>query len=348
MTRLSSYLGRLQVGAATATPEIRDTRHELAGELLRGSGIEIGALHLPVVLPPGVSVRYVDRMNVPELRAHYPELEGLDLAPVDVVNDGELLSSFEPETVDFIVANHFLEHCEDPVRTITTHLGKLRPGGVLFYAVPDKRFTFDFRRPRTPLSHVIADHDDGGQGSRHEHYLEWVRLVYPDGDGPPDEDAVRTHAAALEATKYSIHFHVWTQSDLLELIVHCQKLLGSFEIEALRRFGVENIVVLRKHGESVVEESPAAAVGVSSPVDRPTTPTSSEDVESRITELERELVDTRREAKRAREEARALDQRVRMADQVLADVLHSLSWRLTQPLRVAKHSVARLRVPRGR
>ena len=217
-----SYLARLQDGAATPPPAVGDTRHELAAELLRGSGIEIGALHLPMVLPARVSVRYVDRMTVPELRVHYPELDGQELAPVDVVDDGELLSTIEPESVDFIVANHFLEHCEDPIRTIETHLGKLRPGGVLFYAVPDKRYTFDFRRPRTPLSHVIADHKDGGQASRREHYLEWVRLVYPEGDGPPDEEAARVHAAGIEATRYSIHFHVWTQSDLLGLVLYCQ------------------------------------------------------------------------------------------------------------------------------
>jgi len=237
---------------------LRDTRRDLAAEFFRGSGLEIGALHLPMAMPRGVSVRYVDRMTVPELREHYPELDGLDLAPVDVVDDGELLSTVEPESVDFIVANHFLEHCEDPIRTIETHLGKLRPGGVLFYAVPDKRYTFDFRRPRTPLSHVVADHKDGGKESRGEHYLEWARLVYPEDGEPPGEQAAREHAAELEATGYSIHFHVWTQSDLLELMLHCQERLGSFEIDAVRRVGLENIVVLRKHGELVVEDDVSA------------------------------------------------------------------------------------------
>ena len=246
--------------AATPPPAVRDTRRELASELFRGSGLEIGALHLPMVLPAGVSVRYVDRMSVPDLRVHYPELDGQDLAPVDVVDDGELLSTIEPESVDFIVANHFLEHCEDPIRTIETHLGKLRSGGILFYAVPDKRYTFDFRRPRTPLGHVIADHDDGGRASRAEHYLEWARLVYPEGSDPPGEQAAREYAAELEATSYSIHFHVWTQSDLLEVVLHCQQRLESFEIEAVRRVGLENIVVLRKHGELDVKPVPAAEV----------------------------------------------------------------------------------------
>ena len=245
---VSSVIGLDDRACEAAARAVRDIRTELAAQLLRGSGIEIGALHAPMVLPVGVNVRYVDRMTVPELRAHYPELESQHLVPVDIVDDGELLSTFEPESVDFIVANHFLEHCEDPIRTIETHLGKLRPGGVLFYAVPDKRYTFDFGRPRTPLSHVIADHEDGGQASRSEHYQEWVRVGLA-GPTPPDEHDVQRHAEQLEAERYSIHFHVWTQADLLELMLHCEDRFGGFEIEAFERHGLENIVVLRKHGE---------------------------------------------------------------------------------------------------
>ena len=107
-----------------------DPRGQLAAECLRGGGVEIGALHQPMPLPPGAGVTYVDRMTVEELRAHYPELAELELTPVDVVDDGERLATFEDESVDFVVANHFLEHCENPIGTIETHLRKLRPGGV--------------------------------------------------------------------------------------------------------------------------------------------------------------------------------------------------------------------------
>jgi O-antigen biosynthesis protein len=234
---------------------LRDMRGELAAEFLRGSGIEIGALHLAIRMPPGASVRYVDRMTVLELRAHYPELAEWDLVPVDIVDDGEVLATIEDESVDFIIANHFLEHCEDPIRTIETHLRKLRPGGVLFYAVPDKRYTFDFRRPRTLLSHVVSDHENGPEASRSDHYLEWVQLV---GSG--------RDAQELEAECYSIHFHVWTQADLVQLMLHCHERFGNFEIEAVRRHEIESIVVLRKDGELVVEEpTPAPAPAVEQP-----------------------------------------------------------------------------------
>lgn len=243
-----------------APPAPRDTRRELAEEFLRGSGIEIGALHLRMAMPEGALVRYVDRMSVADLRAHYPELAELDLAPVDVVDDGELLTTFAEESLDFIIANHFMEHCEDPIRTIQTHVGKLRPGGVLFYAVPDKRYTFDFRRPRTPLAHVIDDHEHGPELSRHEHYLEWQRLVSEPHLKPEDPELI-ARAEAVEAEGYSIHFHVWTQADLVELMLHCHERFGTFEIEAVRRRSLENIVVLRKHA-SPADWSPPMPVAV--------------------------------------------------------------------------------------
>ena len=80
---------RLDNRVADPPRPVRDARRELAAGLLRGSRVEIGPPHLPMLLPTGVRFRYVDRMTVPGLRAHYPELDGQDLAPVDVVDDRE-------------------------------------------------------------------------------------------------------------------------------------------------------------------------------------------------------------------------------------------------------------------
>ncbi len=120
----------------------------LGGRILGGSGLEIGALHSPQAVPGGCRVRYVDRLDVEGLRAHYPELNELPLVPVDIIDDGETLATIAEGSQDFIIAHHFLEHTQDPIGTIARHLDVLRPGGVLFMAVPDKRETFDVDRPR--------------------------------------------------------------------------------------------------------------------------------------------------------------------------------------------------------
>ena len=97
-------------------------------------------------------MRYVDRMPVTLLRRHYPELDELPLVEIDDVgDDGERLQTIEAQSQDFVIANHLLEHTEDPISTIRNWLRVLRPGGVIYMAVPDKRHTFDMTasRPRS-------------------------------------------------------------------------------------------------------------------------------------------------------------------------------------------------------
>ena len=245
-----------QPAQAPPPPVYFDARRELAARFLFGEGLEIGPLHQPLELSPDARARYVDRMTAEQLRSEYPELADWDLTQVDMVDDGEKLATIPGESQDFIIANHFLEHCEDPLRTIETHLGKLRPGGVLFYAVPDKRFTFDFRRPVTPLDHMIADYEDGPEGSRSTHYEEWCRLVIDqesDSTGSAEQAAseewVARRARELEEAGYSINMHVWTQAEFLRLILELRDRFDeAFDIEAAARVAIEFIVVLRKDG----------------------------------------------------------------------------------------------------
>lgn len=64
--------------------QIRDWRSILAREYLVGQGLEIGALHKPLKVRNGAQVTYVDRLDLPGLRAHHPELQRFDLVNVDI------------------------------------------------------------------------------------------------------------------------------------------------------------------------------------------------------------------------------------------------------------------------
>ena len=72
-------------------PDLR-IRTTVASEYLRGSGIEIGALHAPVGLAEGTRVLYVDKFPTDSLRSQYPELSEQPLVEVDIVDDGERLN----------------------------------------------------------------------------------------------------------------------------------------------------------------------------------------------------------------------------------------------------------------
>jgi SAM-dependent methyltransferase len=217
-------------------------RRRLARRYLRGEGLEVGALHLPLRLPRGAHVRYVDRMNVEALQSHYPELAGEKLVAVDVIDDGERLATQADASADFIIANHFIEHTEDPIGTLANHLRVLRSGGILYLAVPDRRRTFDSDRPATPLEHLINDHRQGPASSRRAHQEEWARLV----ERVPEIE-VPARVAALEQTDYSIHFHVWAPGEFRELLDHARKAEAlPFAIEAVQPNEHEFIVILRR------------------------------------------------------------------------------------------------------
>jgi predicted SAM-dependent methyltransferase len=181
-------------------------------------------------------------MDVPELREHYPELANLDLVSVDVVDDGETLALQPDEALDFVIANHFVEHTQDPLGMLRAHLRVLRPGGILYLAVPDRRKTFDADRAPTPIEHVVRDHREGPDWSRDLHREEWARLV----EKVPDEQ-VAEHVQMLRDTDYSIHFHVWSPVEFTELLEHARSEEGlPFSIELLQSNQDEFISILRK------------------------------------------------------------------------------------------------------
>jgi SAM-dependent methyltransferase len=188
------------------------TRAHLASYLLHGSGIEIGALHRPLPLPPGVQVCYVDRQNREDLCKHYPELSSLPIVDPDIIDDGETLSKISDESQDFLIASHFIEHCEDPIGAVKSWCRVLRSKGVLFVVVPDRAAFFDKDRPLTSIEHLVQDHELGSQLSRTAHYVEYAELV----NKRTGRDAYN-HAADLDSSQWSIHFHVWSAESFLEM-----------------------------------------------------------------------------------------------------------------------------------
>jgi ubiquinone/menaquinone biosynthesis C-methylase UbiE len=183
-------------------------------------------------------------MSLEELREQYPELDVRTVTHPDIVDDGEKLSSITTGSQDFVVANHFLEHCEDPIAAIHHMVRVVKVEGIVFLSIPDKRFTFDAERPATELQHLLDDHALGSSRSRDAHFAEWSRYVEGAGAGE-----VETVANELKERNYSIHYHVWTQTELLELLVALQRDFSlPFDVELFAANDIECLVVLRKTG----------------------------------------------------------------------------------------------------
>jgi SAM-dependent methyltransferase len=235
--------------------EVLAARGRIGAPYLTGAGIEIGARNAPTPLPAGASVRHVDRMSADDLRQEYRALADEPLVAVDVVDERRQLESIADASLDFVIANHLLQQCENPLGMLRSHLRKLKPGGWLFYTVPDARTGYDAARPRTTFSHLMLDDADGGRWSRFAHYLEWT--VHVDGIG--DEATARTRASASMQRRHGIHFHVWDSNGWLDFLSLAREYLGeSFDVRHFEFTGPEAVSVLRRSDSGAVADRPAA------------------------------------------------------------------------------------------
>ena len=194
-------------------------REDLARRYLRGAGIEIGALDRPQRVPPEVDVAYVDYLDKAGLIAELGDAlraAGTDpstIVDVTHVDTIDTLATFADASQDFLIANHVLEHVEDPLGALTHVLRVLKPGGVAMLSLPDARFSFDAGRERTSVEHLLRDHREGPVVSRSQHYEEWARLI----EGQPEADVPR-RVGEFAAADARHHFHVWELETFLELL----------------------------------------------------------------------------------------------------------------------------------
>ena len=216
-------------------------RELIARAYLRGDGIEIGALDKPLQVPRHARVRYLDRMPVRQLATHYAEVGAHRMIEPDIIDNGETLASLADGTQDFVIANHFLEHCQNPIGALINMLRVLKPGGILYFAIPDKRVTFDVDRPLTPIAHLVRDFEEGPEWSRRGHFEEWVLLVRKTAPGQAEAEV-----RFLMDIDYSIHFHVWTHETMLQTLVQLRDRLPAFETELAVKTHDESVFVLRK------------------------------------------------------------------------------------------------------
>ncbi len=218
------------------------TRSHLAKEVIRGEGIEIGGLHCPVLLPENCQVTYVDRYPHTLKRETYRELNDYLLIIPTILASSETLGPIKQASLDFIIANHMLEHSENPIQVLLNMSSKLKSDGLVYLAIPDKRASFDKKRSITPPNHILSDFVDGPHASRESHMREYGKKVMN-----LREKKLEEYIAKFDHNSDDIHFHVWTPNSFRELLQLCEtKLEWPYKSYQIFSFTEEFIAILRK------------------------------------------------------------------------------------------------------
>jgi SAM-dependent methyltransferase len=179
---------------------------------LSGRGLEIGPLNRPLPAHSGMTVLYVDYEDQESLKRRYPTLAEV-IPRVDIIDDGERLATVADGAYDFLIAAHVIEHARNPIGAIAQWLRVIKPGGFVYLIIPDKRVTFDRRRVRTRLEHLILDYREPSLVRDFEHFLEYATLVHDTFEGEAIDEAKR-----LEREGASIHFHTFLPADVVRLV----------------------------------------------------------------------------------------------------------------------------------
>jgi SAM-dependent methyltransferase len=236
-------------------------RAEVAARHLRGSGLEIGAMHKPLPVHRDVNVQYVDVISKPEAVRRFPNLDPSYMVTPDIIEDGFTLSSVPERSQDFLIANHVLEHSPNPLQALQNWTRVLRPGGVLYVTVPVAEKCFDRGRLETPIDHMVEDYrlcresqlDEFRERNR-PHYEEWVRVSLPNiareerRESPlrsPGE--IADEVEQLVQSQAEIHFHTFSRSSYEALLAAFGKVVQpGVQIAEIVDLGGEVIAILRK------------------------------------------------------------------------------------------------------
>ena len=224
----------------------------IATAVLRGRGLEIGALHNPLrIRGRRAHVEYGDRLPR-DAAAELYELPVQSLVEPTHLLSADDLGSIPSEQFDFLVSNHLLEHLADPLAAMEEWLRVLRPGGLLFLSVPGFRGNlYDYRRDPVRIDHLVEVARLRGRPAdvaRHklEHWREVAREVELMAEDSPDFTTRVEHLAAVD---YPIHFHVYDAESVRQILSHVQA-TGTCGVDVVFRYGLdygyEVLYVVRK------------------------------------------------------------------------------------------------------
>jgi SAM-dependent methyltransferase len=210
-----------RVLGATPVPAFAAVRAELSG----ACALEVGGPSAvfrerePVPLYP--LIRQLDLIDFSEQTLWRDRATAEGLPPGRrLVGEATDLGGIPAAAYDLLLASHVLEHTANPLRALDEWRRVVRPGGLLILVVPDKRHTFDHRRPLTTVAHMVDDRARAQAESDRTHREEVLALhdLAKDPDaGSPAEFRRRID----ENVRWrSMHHHVFGPENLRGLLEH--------------------------------------------------------------------------------------------------------------------------------
>ena len=162
--------------------------------------------------------------------------------------DSTDLQSIEDSKYDCVLACHCLEHIANPLRALGEWKRVLTENGLLLLILPHKDGGFDWRRPITPLTHMIRDYENNVREDDLTHLPEILELHdFSRDPGAGTKEHFRERCLANHMNR-AMHHHVFDTRTALETLDHMGfKLIRVDYIQPL------HIMILASRGDPPVD-----------------------------------------------------------------------------------------------
>lgn len=194
--------------------QVSTTAAKFSMRWLRGRGLEIGAGRNPTPLFGNTTCTYSDIAVDSAFGGSAELFFSLD-AP---------LSGDQAGKYDFVIGSHVLEHCDSLIRGFDNLLKSLKPSGVAYIVLPDKRFLFDEHwMPYYDFDHHVREYSEPFAFAR-QHDREFLNSIGADvsinahADIPPDLAAAIASGYLPDDQRFMAHKHNYRFNDWLKLL----------------------------------------------------------------------------------------------------------------------------------
>jgi len=188
----------------------REIIRPLISSYCTGQGLEIGPGKKPYCNPE--TTLFLDKFT-----------DNKDGTPEpDIISDANHIPKPD-ETFDYVFSSHVLEHMQNTIAALKEWVRVLRHGGILFLVLPHGDRTFDRHREKTTLEHHLNDYENLTDEYDHSHNEEiksgWSKNEDFDGGKKYEEQwGAPVWDFDFRLRNGVIHFHVWTQDEIVRLL----------------------------------------------------------------------------------------------------------------------------------
>lgn len=197
-------------------PDIYSIIKPLLDKYCTGNGLEIGAGKHP----------YGEKSRTIFLDKFTDNKDGTPRP--DIVSDATDIPR-EDASFDYVISSHVLEHMQDAIGALKEWVRVIKPNGVLFLVLPHGDRTFDRHREKTSLDHHIDDHKNLIPSQPDYSHNEEIKIGWSKNENAIADSVnyekdwgVSTWDFEFRLRNGVIHFHVWTQNEIVQLLQYLE------------------------------------------------------------------------------------------------------------------------------